>query len=192
MIKLPQKNIETNRFILTPYQVKLYKEIFALIQKNKTRLVHSFPNMLKATETEMAAKDYAQQKIFDWNKNKAFAFMVFLKAENTLIGHFNLKDIDWKKNECELAYFIDEAYIRQGYATEVLSVLLQVSFKIIQFERVTARIVSTNIASQKLVEKMGLKYEGAFYNDYKTYDNLMVDTHRFGISKEDYFKLNTR
>ena len=110
MIKLPQKNIETNRFILTPYQVKLYKEIFALIQKNKTRLVHSFPNMLKATETEMATKDYAQQKIFDWNKNKAFAFMVFLKAENTLIGHFNWKDIDWKKNECELAYFIDEAY----------------------------------------------------------------------------------
>src|SRR6218665_1137035 len=103
MIKLLKKNIETERLVLQPYQVKYYKDVFALIHKNKTRLTHSFPNMLKATETQDATQDYVQQKIFDWNKNKAFAYMIFHKETQQLIGHFNLKDIDWKKNECELA-----------------------------------------------------------------------------------------
>jgi RimJ/RimL family protein N-acetyltransferase len=51
---------------------------------------------------------------------------------------------------------------------------------------VFARIVTTNIPSQKVVEKSGLKYEGAFYQDYTTYDNKVVDTYRYGISKEEY------
>lgn len=186
MIKLQRKNIETERLILQPYQIKYYKDVFTLIQKNKTRLVHSFPNMLRATETETATKDYVQQKIFDWNKNKAFAFMIFYKATNELIGHFNLKDIDWKKKECELSYFIDENFAKKNLSSEAITILLHVCFRIIHFNRVTARIVSTNIASQKLVEKAGLKYEGAFYQDYTTYDNKLVDTYRYGISGEEF------
>jgi RimJ/RimL family protein N-acetyltransferase len=67
--------------------------------------------------------------------------------------------------------------------------LLKKCFIEIRFKRVVARIVTTNIASQKVVEKSGLKYEGAFYNDYTTYDNLTVDTYRYGISVEDFEKI---
>lgn len=188
MIKLLKKNIETQRLVLQPYEIKYYKDVFALIHKNKARLTHSFPNMLKATETESATRDYVQQKIFDWNKNKAFAYMIFHKETQQLIGHFNLKDIDWKKNECELAYFIDADFQKTGLTTEALHILLKVCFHILQFSRVFARIVSTNVASQKVVEKTGLQYEGTFYKDYVTYDNILVDTYRYGISKEEFEK----
>jgi RimJ/RimL family protein N-acetyltransferase len=48
------------------------------------------------------------------------------------------------------------------------------------------RIVTSNAASTKVVEKAGLKYEGSFLKDYVTYDKQVVDTNRYGISKEDY------
>jgi len=192
MIKFQRRNIETERMLLMPYNTKHYKEIFLLIQKNKTRLIHSFPNLLKATETIENTKDYVQQKMFDWNNNRAYGFMMTDKTNHQIIGHFNLKDIDWKARQCELAYFIDEDMEGKGLTTEALNALLQRCFLEIGFNRVFARIVTTNIPSQKVVEKSGLKYEGAFFQDYTTYDNKVVDTYRYGISKEEFEKINSR
>jgi hypothetical protein len=31
-----------------------------------------------------------------------------------------------------------------------------------------------------------------FYQDYTTYDNKVVDTYRYGISKEEFEKINSR
>ena len=190
MIKFQRKNIETKRLLLEPYSIKYYMDLFYLIQKNKPRLTHSFPKLLTATETIENTKDFTQEKIFDWNKNRAYGFLIFDKATHQLIGHFNLKDIDWKTSQCELAYFIDEDFEKTGLITEALHSLLMNCFIDIKLNHVFARIVTTNIPSQKVAEKAGLKYEGAFFQDYITYDNQIVDTCRYGISKEDFMKNN--
>jgi RimJ/RimL family protein N-acetyltransferase len=186
MVKLQKRTIETERLLLQPYSMKYYQPVFELIQKNKHQLTHSFPKLLSATETQDATREFVQQKIFDWNKNRAFGFMVFQKGTHSLIGHFNIKDIDWKARQCELAYFIDEDFYRRGLITEAIRALLKVCFEELPLERVLARIVTSNTASLKLVEKAGLKYEGTFYKDYTTYDQQVVDTYRYGISREDY------
>ena len=67
-MKIPRKDITTDRLLLKPYDIKFFLEVFQLIQKNKLRLVHSFPNLLRATETLENTKDFVQHKIFDWNK----------------------------------------------------------------------------------------------------------------------------
>lgn len=188
MLKFQRRVLETNRLLLQPYDVKYYREIFSLIQYNKDRLLHSFPKLLKATETQEAAKDFTQHKVFDWNKNRAYGFMVFDKSTQTLIGHFNIKDIDWKNRKAELAYFIDTAYEGKGLMTEAMQAILTCCFREIWLERVIVRIVTTNTPSLKLAEKCGFKYEGTFYKDYTTYDNQIVDTYRYGISKEEFEK----
>lgn len=188
-MKLQRKNFETDRLLLKPYEIKYYNDFFLLIQKNKLRLTESFPNTLKATETPENTKSFVQQKIFDWNNNKAYGFLIFEKSVNQLIGYINTKDIDWKKNQTEIAYFIDEDFENKGLTTEALQIILKISFLLIQLNRVFARIATNNIASQKLAEKVGLKYEGAFFQDYSNSDNEIVDTHCFGISKEEFRRL---
>lgn len=186
MIKLHRRIIETGRLYLQPYALKYTESLFHLIQKNKSGLIHSFPKLLRATETPEMTKDFVQQKIFDWNKNKAYALLLFNKENHQLIGHLNIKDTDWKLLQCELAYFIDNDFKKQGLITEALNCSLKICFDELKFKHVFARIVTTNIASVKVAEKAGLKYEGAFYKDYTTYDNKIVDTYRYGILKEDF------
>lgn len=185
-MKLPRKDIPTQRLLLKPYEIKYYSEVFNLIQKNKNRLVHSFPNLLKATETLENTKDFVQNKIYDWNKDRAFGFMILDINTSQLIGHINIKDIDWKRNQTELSYFIDVDVERRGLITEAIQKIIRLCFIVLQFDRVYVRIVTTNIASQKAIEKAGLKFEGAFYQDYTTYDNKIVDTYCYGISKEEF------
>jgi RimJ/RimL family protein N-acetyltransferase len=186
MLKFQRRVLETNRLLLQPYDIKYYREVFALIQQNKDRLVQSFPKLLKATETQESTKDFTQYNVFDWNKNRAYGFMVFDKSTQTLIGHFNIKDIDWKNRQAELAYFIDTAYEGKGLMAEAIQTMLTCCFKEILLERIMVRIVTTNTPSIRLAEKCGLKYEGSFYKDYTTYDLQTVDTYRYGISKEQY------
>ena len=186
MTKLHKRTIETERLLLQPYVMKFAEPVFHLIQKNKPRLIHSFPKLLSATETAEDTRDFVQQKIFDWNKNKAFGFMLFGKNSHELIGHLNIKDLEWKTRKCELAYFIDEDVARQGLMEEAIRQMLKVCFDELHLEHVMARIVTSNTASIKLVEKCGLKYEGTFYKDYMTYDQQVVDTYRYGISREDH------
>lgn len=186
MIKFQRRTIETERLLLKPYDIKIYKDIYQLIQKNKTRLLHSFPKTIKSTETVENTKDFVQQSIFDWNNNKAYAFIIFDKPTNQLIGYIKMKNIDWKKNQTELAYFIDEDFEQKGLMTESLKKILDFCFNIIQFDRVFARIVTTNSASIKAIEKVGLKYEGTFLQDHTTSDNQVVDTYCYGISKEEF------
>ena len=83
MIKFQRSILETERLFLKPYDIKLYNDVYHLIQKNKLRLVYSFPLLLRATETEIATKDYVQQKIFDWNNNKAYGLSLIHISEPT-------------------------------------------------------------------------------------------------------------
>ncbi len=192
MVKFSRRIIETERIQLHPYALKYYEPVFLLIRKNKTRLSDSFPNLLKSTETEMETKEFVRRKINDWNRNKTYALMIVYKSNQELIGHFNLKDIDWKTGVCEIAYFIDADFEQRGLATEVIRRMLSVCFDDIALNHVFARIVSDNIASQKAAEKSGLKYEGAFLKSPAIQDNTMLETYRYGISREDYLRSTLR
>ncbi|MFN8237971.1 MAG: GNAT family N-acetyltransferase [Chitinophagales bacterium] len=188
MIKFPRRIIETERIQLYPYTLKYYEPVYRLVQNNKARLIDSFPNLLRSTETEMDTREFVRRKINDWNKNKTYALMIVYRPNQELIGHFNLKDIDWKDGVGEIAYFIDVGFEGQGLATEAIRCMLTVCFEEIGLNHVFARIVSDNIASRKAAEKSGLKYEGAFLKSQIMLDNTMVETHRYGLSREDYFR----
>lgn len=186
VIKFLRNNIETERLLLKPYDQSYQKEFFELISSNKRRLAQSFPRLILANQTEADTKEFIQRKIFDWNNNKAYGLLLFLKENKQLIGHVNFKEIDWKKNQAELAYFIDEKFEGKGMMTEILKALLSVGFEQIQFHRIVARIHTDNIPSKRVLEKAGLKYEGTHFQDHTTYDNQKVDTYAYGIHVEDY------
>jgi ribosomal-protein-alanine N-acetyltransferase len=187
--KFQRRTLETGSLFLLPYDIKFYIEVFDLIQKNKERLQDDFHRLLRSTETLTTTKDYVQNKMFDWNKNKSQTFHVFEKKSNLLIGHFNIKDIDWKKKQAELSYFIDVTYEKKGLMSEALLDIEKYCFKDLQLQHIIVRILSSNIPSVKLVEKCGFKYEGAFFKETSFHNNQISDTHQYGISKDDFDKL---
>lgn len=188
VIKFPRQTIETERLLLIPYQQKFAKEYFTLIQKNKNRLKDSFPTILHSTTTEQDTQNFIEQKIFDWNKNKSYAFLILEKSSNQLIGHFNIKELNWKKREADIGYFIDADFEGKGMMTEAVQAVLQTCFIQIQLQRLTAKVATTNNASVHVLEKCGLQYEGAFCRDFSTYDNKLSDTNCYGITRDIFLR----
>ncbi len=188
VIKFPRQTIETERLLLIPYQQKYAREYFTLIQKNKDRLKDSFPTILRSTTSEQDTYHFIEQKIVDWNKNKAYAFLILEKSSNQLTGHFNIKELNWKKREADIGYFIDADFEGKGMMTEAVQAVLQTCFIQIQLQRLTAKVATTNNASVHVLEKVGMKYEGAFFRDFSTYDNKLSDTNCYGITRDIFLR----
>ena len=110
------------------------------------------------------------------------------KGSNQPIGCIYVKNDDFRYhvNSMEISCWLTEKNSAQGIMSEVgPSVLYYYLFEQ-NIDRLTARIFSPNIASVKLVEKLGFKQEGFLKQAVKNKDGKVFDLYLYSISKEDY------
>jgi ribosomal-protein-alanine N-acetyltransferase len=69
-------------------------------------------------------------------------------------------------SEVELGYLLDKSYWRRGLATEASHASLKYGFEVVKLDRIVAIAKPENIASRRVMEKVGMKYEkdAYFYN----------------------------
>ncbi len=99
---------------------------------------------------------YPLQREWGWGS------LVIHQADNTLIGHVMLKIIPdatgSPTGSLELGYFIIPSYRQQGYGTEATKAMLDWAFTQPEIDTMTAGCDADNIASQRLLEKIGMEH----------------------------------
>ena len=89
-----------------------------------------------------------------------FAFVVTIEEDSRVIGagEVNIRNI--RNRNGEISYIINPRYWGNGYASEVARFLLEFGFSKLKLHRIYATCDPRNIASSKVLEKMGMEYEG--------------------------------
>ena len=93
------------------------------------------------------------------NPTRAFAIEVNGKPVGS-IGVFPQTDIHSKN--AEMGYWLAEEYWGFGITTKAVKQIVEYGFKTFDINRIFARPFDSNIASQKVLEKAGLKLEAKF------------------------------
>jgi RimJ/RimL family protein N-acetyltransferase len=109
--------------------------------------------------TESLLKEWIeQQKIVP---RKSYIFCISLSDTNQFVGliALTLGKINFKI--AEVWYKIFPNYWRQGFATEALTQILNFSFTDLELHRIEAGCAVGNIASIKVLEKVGMTREGS-------------------------------
>lgn len=183
MKKILQKNkIEVNnQIILLPYQIEYVQELHHLIINNFDRLQNHFPSLLKHTSTLIMTENYILQKSKNWHKSIEYTYMILFK--NELIGHFNIKNINWKNQSAELSYWIDKHAEKKGIVTTIVKYMIQYIFSQTSISKIYARCTIDNKASENIMINSNLKYEGTLYQNYQNLNNLYMDTYLYSIQK---------
>ncbi|MBE2280370.1 MAG: GNAT family N-acetyltransferase [Ignavibacteriaceae bacterium] len=92
-----------------------------------------------------------------------------------MIGFNYLKDI--KRFTAEIGYWVAEPYWGKGYASTALSLVSNYIFSKKNVSRIQAEVRADNIASIKVLEKVGFTLEGvlkeSFFKNGKMYDSLL-------------------
>lgn len=120
------------------------------------------PETIQTTETIL--KEWLDlQKVIP---RKYYIFCIKLTDTNQFIGliALTLGKINFKN--AEIWYKIFPGYWRQGFATEALTQLLKFSFADLGLHRIEAGCAVENIASIKVLEKVGMTREGKWTDNF--------------------------
>jgi RimJ/RimL family protein N-acetyltransferase len=117
---------------------------------------------------------------------EARTYAVELQEEDRLIGHVGFHP--WYAPRIyELGWVFHPRYHGRGYATEVAAALLRYGFESLSVHRVVATCQPENIASWRVMEKLGMLREGhlrkCIYRDETTW----WDEYFYAILEEEWF-----
>ncbi|NTW01856.1 MAG: GNAT family N-acetyltransferase [Oscillochloris sp.] len=90
-----------------------------------------------------------------------FQFAVALRANDNLIGDVYLRLLDYDLRQGEIGYTLARNWQGQGYAHEAVSAVISYAFSTLGLHRITAIVDQENAPSIKLLERLGMRREGA-------------------------------
>lgn len=77
-----------------------------------------------------------------------------------LLGTCGFYDLDTESRNTDMGYWLHSEYWGQGIMYECIPVILQYAFKNMDIHRVEAEVEPQNLASRRLLGKLGFSYEG--------------------------------
>ena len=78
--------------------------------------------------------------------------------DGKLIGSIS---VEKKDDDAEIGYMLLNEYSNKGLATEAVKQVCTFAFKVLSLEKITANVFQPNIASIRVLQKNGFKYNGS-------------------------------
>lgn len=112
-------------------------------------------------------------------------FAVALREAGALIGSITL-DLHARDENAELGYWIGRPYWGQGYCTEAARELVRYGFEELGLHRIHSNHFGNNPASGRIMQKLGMSYEGTRPEHYKKRD-AYEDRVEYGLLARDWW-----
>ena len=139
--------LRTRRLVIKNLSKDDQEGMIALLKNDDIKKTYMIPDFNNQDE----ANAYFDKLLKISNEENHYLFGIYL--DNQIIGMTN--DVSINKGEIELGYFIDPVYWNNGYATEVLKVMIKKMFNL-GFKKVIAGYFKENPASGRVMEKSGM------------------------------------
>ncbi|MEM9921601.1 MAG: GNAT family N-acetyltransferase, partial [Bacteroidota bacterium] len=147
--------IHTERLLLKALTKSDAEAFYGMIKEDPTWLQESFPMMVRVCTDTGRTAGFLHQKSLQWAQNMQFAFGVYLRESNQLIGYISIKTIDWNIPKCEVGYFVRRKFAGNGYMTESLFRIRDYCLSDLKMIKIFLRIIPSNQGSKKLAAKAG-------------------------------------
>ncbi len=176
--------VETERLILRKLRASDSDSIFRFCSNPEMTRYTLWDRHLTLEDTHQLTYHYVLQREAE---GAVDPLGIILKQDwqQEIIGTIGCHWVDQNSNCMELGYNIAFDYWGKGIATEASRGLIDYVFRHMPIERIQVRILSENIQSIRVAEKIGLVYEGklrsALYR-YQRYWDILI----YGILRGEW------
>lgn len=165
--------METENLVLRKILLSDRAEIFAIYSDPEAmKYFGKYPH-----KTLIEADGMIYKVINAFQNGEGIRWGVALKNSNKLAGTAGIWRIDRKHFRGEIGYDLMPKYWRKGIMTEALRAIVDFGFSEMKLHTIEANADPNNIASTKLLEKLGFKKEGhlkeSYFFDGKFTDNVI-------------------
>jgi RimJ/RimL family protein N-acetyltransferase len=177
-------HLKTDRFILKPISEDDAEEIYQHVKEyDIARWLISLPHPYPKD----GAIKYIREATELMKKGLSYELPIRLRSTGELVGVMALLKVDRKNRNAELGYWIAKKYWGSGFATEAGLRVMEFAFQVLKLERTYAKYYPENEASSRVMEKMGMKYEGTMRHEiYK--NGKFYDMSYYGIIRDAWMR----
>ena len=179
--------LSTERLVLRPMRVSDARDMFDYAKRLDvtTYLLWNPHPTMSYTEDYLRYLQgrYALGEFYDW--------AVVEKQSGRMIGTCGFTRFDFLHNAGEIGYVLNPNYHGRGYATEAAKCVLCFGFEKLGLHRVEAKFMQGNEASLRVMEKLGMTFEGfrreamLVKNVYRTIGICSILQNEYLLGRED-------
>ena len=148
--------LQTDRLILRRMKVGDSFDVFEYASREDVTeflLWKPHPDIAYTREyLQFVATHYEIGDFFDW--------AVVLREEDKMIGTCGFTKFDYTHNLGEIGYVINPEYRGRGIAAEAVREVMRFGFEELGLNRIEAKFMEHNTASLRVMEKVGMTFEG--------------------------------
>ncbi|MBC6316780.1 GNAT family N-acetyltransferase [Listeria grandensis] len=168
--------IHTERLILRPITLADAKGMFEYASdEENTRFVFDTHPSIEITRQKIAEYFVA---------SPIGKYGIELAETGKLIGGIDIRIDPMNRSGC-LGYILNRDYWSKGYMVEAGHAILDLAFQTLQLERVYAMHDVRNPASGKVMQRLGMSYEGTLRKSRYVKEEFVDDAY-YAILKEEY------
>ncbi len=175
-------NIETRRLLLRRFVIEDALPMFKTWANDSdvTKYLTWLPH-----ENVKVTKNILNTWIEGYKSPDSYNWAIVVKEQGKVVGSIAVVNIDKDNDKCEVGYCIGKDYWGREITTEALNEVLRYLLTTVGFNRVMAYFHSENIASGKVMQKAGMKFEGRLRDYAKNQKGVYVDCDVYAILKKD-------
>lgn len=173
--------IETERLVLRAIELRDAEDVYAYArQKEVAATTATIPHPYSLEE----ATAWIGRVIENVKEGGAYNFGIALRSTDVIIGAIDLR-MEESNKAADLGYAIGPAHWSKGYVTEATRAVIAYGFDELGLNRIHAHHFSTNGASGRVMEKVGMQYEGTMRERFCKWGEF-VDTVHWAILRSEY------
>ena len=193
------RTIETERLILRSSKMEEQKrlwEILMIPEVNKWYLTGAKKHANNPSHWAWENQEkFYKSKVDKADNNDVFVWSVFLKPEYTnsgyeeVIGQVSAQENGEDITIRDVGWYMDPAHQGKGYATEAAKAMIDYMFKEVQIDKIETCAATDNLASWKIMEKLGFHRTNKIKKVKYTILTEEVDCYCYEITREEYLNL---
>ncbi|MFO7963083.1 MAG: GNAT family N-acetyltransferase [Desulfobacterales bacterium] len=177
-----QPTIETKRLILRPFAVTDAADVQRLA--GDRAIADTTVNVPHPYEDGFAESWIGTHRL-NFDNGTDVHFAITIKPDGQLVGAISLMGMV-SGHQAELGYWIGKPYWNRGYCTEASCAVLAHAFSKLGLIRVHACHFAGNPASGRVLQKIGMAYEGCRRHHVRKWDKP-VNLEMYGILEAEWF-----
>jgi len=149
--------IQTARLVLRPCREGDGVALAAAVAESYGDLHPWFHDGMRTREDEIDPiwqEVVVCRSLAQFKSRERLQFLAFSKEEE-LIGSIELFEPDWRRRAFRLAYWVRSGAQRRGYGMEANIAVLRFAFDVLKARRMTVGHAAPNVASARLIKKLG-------------------------------------
>jgi ribosomal-protein-alanine N-acetyltransferase len=173
-------SLKTTRLLLRPFQLSDAPHVQRLAGAQEVAAGTFLPHPYENGMAEQWIAD--QERAYEGGT--AVSFAITLADNATFIGFIGM-DIVQSHRHARLSYWLGLPYWNQGYATEAVHAVLRYGFLQLNLHRIYSPHFQGNAASGRVLQKVGMTYEGRMREHYVRLDRF-VDLELYGMLQREF------